>query len=223
MNHAPNHHRAPHWGVRLGVFVLAACHWFWSQGELSSRPEALEILDFVLQALDPIHGFFVENTAATNGLLIASSLGIDALVLFLLFRSIFGPSFKPFLGLMILIGLRQCCQSMVALPPPDGLLWHDPGFPSLFVTYGVSNDLFFSGHTALAVYGAMELWRLGRLPFKVLAVALAVFEIGAVLVLHAHWTMDVYAGAVTALLVGITVQHIGPPVDRWLAKIETNG
>ena len=30
----------------------------------------------------------------------------------------------------------------------------DRFFPSLLVTYGVSNDMFFSGHTAMAVLGA---------------------------------------------------------------------
>jgi hypothetical protein len=37
------------------------------------------------------------------------------------------------------------------------MIWRYPGVPSLLVTYGTSNDLFFSGHTALAVYGSIEL------------------------------------------------------------------
>ena len=37
------------------------------------------------------------------------------------------------------------------------MIWRNPGFPSLLVTYGTASDLFFSGHTAIAVYGALEL------------------------------------------------------------------
>ena len=39
------------------------------------------------------------------------------------------------------------------------------------------------------------------------------------LVLRAHYTLDVFAGAVTALAVWILVQHAAPPVDAWLAML----
>ena len=42
------------------------------------------------------------------------------------------------------------------------MIWHDPGFPSFLVTYHVANDFFFSGHTAIAVFGAIELSRMRR-------------------------------------------------------------
>jgi len=35
------------------------------------------------------------------------------------------------------------------------MIWHYPGFPSLLVTL-CRNDFFFSGHTAIAVFGAMS-------------------------------------------------------------------
>jgi hypothetical protein len=44
---------------------------------------------------------------------------------------------RPFLGLVIVLGLRQIMQALVALPAPPNLIWHYPGFPSLLVTYGV--------------------------------------------------------------------------------------
>ena len=50
-------------------------------------------------------------------------------------------------------------QACVALPAPTDAIWHYPGFPSLLVTYGVANDYFFSGHTAIAVLAATELAR----------------------------------------------------------------
>ena len=47
----------------------------------------------------------------------------------------------------------------------------------------------------------------------------ALFEIGTVLVLRAHYTMDVFAGAVTALYVHTVAWKLAPTVDRWLADI----
>jgi hypothetical protein len=66
-----------------------------------------------------------------------------------------------FLGLLTLYALRQICQGLCALPPPERMIWRYPGFPSLLVTYGTATDLFFSGHTAIAVYGAIELGHVG--------------------------------------------------------------
>ena len=37
------------------------------------------------------------------------------------------------------------------------MVWRYPGVPAVLVTYGTANDLFFSGHTAIAVYGAATL------------------------------------------------------------------
>jgi membrane-associated phospholipid phosphatase len=97
------------------------------------------------------------------------------------------------------------------------MIWHDPGFPSLLVTYDVGNDFFFSGHTALAVFGAIELARSRRPLPVVLGVAIAVFEIVAVIVLRAHWTLDVYAAVVTAFCAAGVANWLGPYVDGALA------
>jgi membrane-associated phospholipid phosphatase len=107
---------------------------------------------------------------------------------------------------------------LCALPQPDGIIWRYPGFPSLLVTYEVANDFFFSGHTAIAVFGTVELARIGWRWLAPVAVAIALFQSAVVLVLRAHYTMDVFAGAVTALLVALLVTHLAPPCDRALAR-----
>jgi membrane-associated phospholipid phosphatase len=98
------------------------------------------------------------------------------------------------------------------------MIWRNPGFPSLLVTYGVANDLFFSGHTAIAVFGAIEVARLGRRWLGILAMTIALFEAATVLTLRAHYTMDVFTGAVTAVLVSILAGKIAPACDRLLAR-----
>ena len=159
-----------------------------------------------------------DHSAANNALLIASSACIDALSLFIIGATIFGKSIRPFLGLILIFSLRQINQAFTSLPNPPGQIWHATGVPTLLVTYDVSNDLFFSGHTALAVFGALELFRVGNVALRVLAVAIALFEITTVLVLRAHYTMDVYAGAITALFIGLLAEKIAAPVDRWLGR-----
>lgn len=152
-------------------------------------------------------------------LLISSSLGIDLAGIYLLALGIFGASITPFLGLVVIFALRQLSQFLNALPPPAGMIWNNPGVPSLLVTYGVSNDLFFSGHTALAVYAGLQLAHSGSSILLALGVFLMLFEMCSVLVLRAHWTMDVYGGAVTALLVDVVARRCGPVIDQWLISI----
>lgn len=141
-----------------------------------------------------------------NGVLIASSLCVDVVTLAVLTHAVFGPSFRPFWGVCGLFALRQVSQAAVALPIPPGIIWRDPGVPSLFVTYGVGNDFFFSGHTALAVYGALHLATLGIPALTVTAAAIAVLQMLAVIVLRAHWTLDVIAGLCAAVAAGLLVR-----------------
>ncbi len=150
------------------------------------------------------------HRSAAGALLIASSAVIDALGVFLLLRSVFGPTLRPFLGLLLLFGMRQICQLLTTLDPPDGMVWHDPGFPSLLVTYHVATDFFFSGHTGIAVLGAVELARLGDRRWLYCGLAIVVFEATTVLLLRAHYTMDVFTGAVAARYATILADRIVP-------------
>jgi hypothetical protein len=112
--------------------------------------------------------------------------------------------------------LRQLMQAICALPPPPNMIWHYPGFPSFLVTYRVANDFFFSGHTAIAVFGAVELSRLRRNWLTVAAVLLVVFEVATVLILRAHYTMDVFTGLVAALWIARLSERISPHIDRLM-------
>jgi hypothetical protein len=186
--------------IRLLVTTVALVIWFWTQSLIGARglPGAV-IGDRLHNATASLNLYLHAHPSAANVVLIASSAIIDLLALFLLSRWIFGASTQPFLGLVIVLGLRQITQALVTLPIPPNAIWHYPGFPSLLVTYGVANDYFFSGHTAIAVLAATELARLGRRWLTGLGLLIVLFEILTVLVLRAHYTMDVFTGVVTGL------------------------
>ncbi|MEE2856150.1 MAG: phosphatase PAP2-related protein [Planctomycetota bacterium] len=210
---------------RLAVVVLGLGLWFLTQSLLGARtlPAGGEIAGQVLSEGDglfrwsaPWHQMLVANETLADTLLICSSLVIDLIAIFIILSSVFGATMRPFLALLMLFMLRQICQGLSPLPAPTGMIWHHPGFPSLLVTYQVANDFFFSGHTAIAAIGATEMGRLGR-RWWIPAVLVLLFEMATVIVLRAHYTMDVYAGIVSALLVAIIAARVAPPVDRWLA------
>lgn len=215
---------APGGSLRLGVAARVAATatvlgvWFWTQSLIGSRAPSAGINDALHNLFAGLNLYFGEHAVAANVLLIVSSGLIDILGLFLVAEWIFLGRSRAFLGLVLLLGLRQVMQALCALPTPPNMIWRYPGFPSLFVTYSVGNDYFFSGHTAIAVFGAIEVARLRHGWLTVLAFAVVVFEIAAVLILRAHYTMDVFTGAVTALWVARFCDSVAPRLDRRLSQ-----
>ncbi|HMW18521.1 MAG TPA: phosphatase PAP2-related protein [Accumulibacter sp.] len=189
--------------LRLLAIAGGMVAWFVSQRLIGERRlDSERIYDHLHQISAPANAWLHEHPGAAKALLIGSSLAIDLSTLFVLGYAIVGPSFAPFWGLLTLFLLRQLSQAAVALPSPAGIIWRDPGFPSLFVTYAVGNDFFFSGHTALAVYGAIQMATLGLPLLTAIGVLLAVLQMALVIVLRAHWTLDVITGALAALCIG---------------------
>ncbi len=217
--------------IRCGLVVVGLSLWMATQTLLGSREfpvdartqesasVALTEGDRVHEWMGGWHEFLQQNRPTTSALLMVSSALIDLVACWIFVATIFGRTVRPFLGLLILFSLRQLCQWVSPLPAPVGMLWYDPGFPSLLVTYEVANDFFFSGHTALAVLGGIELARrFGRVGM-ILGMGLGVFEILAVLVLRAHYTMDVFTGAAVAILAAIAATRLAAHVDAGVQRL----
>lgn len=212
----------PLMAVRAGLVAVGILAWFGSQKFLAKRVPAIAnpqpLTDGVHLATARWHARYAKNVAAGNRLLISSSLVIDLLGAWLIFQAVCGASVRPYLGLVVLFALRQVCQVLCPLPPPAGMVWRYPGVPAVLVTYGTANDLFFSGHTAIAVYGAAMLGHHYGAWGVALGIAVAVFEVVTVLVLRAHYTMDVFTGAVCALWVYSLSGDWAPWVDGVIAR-----
>jgi hypothetical protein len=203
---------------RVLLTAVALGIWFWTQSLIAQRAVPTSGVGDALHTLTAgLNSYFYHSPTAANALLIISSALIDGLALFLIGRWLFGPSVRPFLGLVLLLGLRQIMQAICALPAPQNMIWHYPGFPSLLVTYNVGNDFFFSGHTAIAVFGGIELARLGKRWLAIAAAGIVLFEIAAVLILRAHYTMDVFTGLIAALWVSQICARVSPRLDACLS------
>ena len=210
----------PMWVLRAVLAAAGLAVWFWTQALIARRafPQG-QIGDRLLDLTASLNRLLWEHPRWADGVLIVTSAVIDLLGIFLVVLGVFGPSIRPLLGLLLLFVLRQVCQGLCALPAPERMIWRNPGFPSLLVTYGTASDFFFSGHTAIAVYGSIELAHTGGPLAVLLGLAIILIEATAVLVLRAHYTMDVFTGAVTALWVWTVASAIAPGLDRSLAGL----
>lgn len=203
--------------LRVSVITVALVIWFWTQKLIARKSSEMSgIGDAVHRLTAGWHRYFATHDKSANRALIISSLCIDVLGISLIAIAIIGPSFAPFIGIIIVFSLRQISQLCCTLPPPSGIIWRDPGFPTVLVTYDVGNDFFFSGHTALAVLGAIEICQLGPWWLGAITVVVALGEALIVLVLRAHYTLDVIAGAFAAWFAADMAARLAPFVDGWL-------
>jgi hypothetical protein len=205
--------------LRLTLTAVALAIWFWTQSLIGARSlPASGIGDRVHDATASLNLYLHEHPGTANVLLIASSAIIDLLGIFLLSRWMFRGDVRPFVALVLVLALRQIMQACVALPAPPGAIWHYPGFPSLLVTYSVAHDYFFSGHTAIAVLGATELARFRKRWLTIAAIGILILEAATVMILRAHYTMDVFTGLVT----GLYVAHLAAGIQDRAKEGQAN-
>src|SRR6185436_1571139 len=95
----------PTLGLRAGVIAGALVLWFWTQS-LIARKSALKdgIGDVVHDLTAHWHRYFSANGRAANAALITSSIFIDIFGLSLIGAAMFGSTFAPFLGILMLFG-----------------------------------------------------------------------------------------------------------------------
>ncbi|MCC6125460.1 MAG: hypothetical protein IT426_10885 [Pirellulales bacterium] len=188
-----------HYALRGGIVLFSLIGWFASQSLISGRGVRTGFIgDGIHELTAPLHGYLAAHPRSADAVLIVSSAFIDLLGIFLILASVFGPTMQPLAALIVLFLMRQICQGFCALPVPPGMIWRYPGFPSLLVTYEVANDFFFSGHTAIAVLGAIEAARLFPWWAGAAVALVALGEACVVLILRAHYTLDVIAAVFAA-------------------------
>jgi hypothetical protein len=205
--------------VNAGFVIVAIWLWFWSQRKIASKPPPpveVGVGDRLFTWGTPINHWYHEHPRAADATLLITSLFIDILAIYMFATTIVGNTVRPFLAVLIVFAMRQLCEYLVTLPEPERMIWRKPGFPSLLVTYETENDFFFSGHTAISVVAAAQLVHAAPVWLAVIGCVIAAVEATTVLVLRAHYTMDVFAAIVAAVTADVAATAIAPSVDSFL-------
>lgn len=206
----------------LATITVGTGLYYLTQFFLGARPFPIECIDdLIFKWTTPINHYVQANPSAANWMLGSTSFIFDAASLFLFLLGFFGPSFAPFIGLSLIIMLRLVMQLICPLPPSPEIIWYDPGFPSIFVTYNTIADFFFSGHTATDTFATIQLARFGKKWLTGIGVILTTYTAIILLSLRIHYTMDIYTGLMTALLVAVICNKIGPTIDNWIIRLSS--
>jgi len=200
-----------------GIFLsLQTEHW------VGDKPSPVCLIHDALQSLlVPINAYVSAHATLADILMVVYSTLGDAVVLTLIICAIVKRSVRPVLPLLVFMILRQIMQVLVSFPVNPDLIWHYPGFPSLFANYRVSGDFYFSGYVGIVILAALEFKDIFHLKWlTICSVILVFFVVFTDLILRTHYSTDVYTSIITAVFSYLFMDQFIPAVDKFLKKID---
>ena len=180
----------------LIIIIGAACNCCY-QLSLTRKDSGIKDLLFVKTIW--LNTYFLANIATRNAALILCSLMMDLCVLSFLHRFVVhGSSCRLILASCFFYGFRALIQEIWYVPYPVGYNWGYPGIPSLFVSYGLTADFFYSGHVGICVLMYLEASKEGWENGKLFALLTMIMQWILMVVLRSHYTVDMVCGVIFA-------------------------
>ena len=102
---------------------------------------------------------------------------------------------------------------------PEGYDWDYPGFFSLYCPYGKTNDFFYSGHCGICHIFFLEFWAVGWHVHSLFALLVLLLETFTMIVLRAHYTIDIVSGIAFAHYFFIMAEKYSYLVDYYIFGI----
>lgn len=203
--------------IVAGIFIsLLSEKWI---GEVIPPP--CNISDALQHFLSPLNAYVASHEQIGNILIVIYSIFGDAIVLILIGAAIVQSSVRPVLPLLVFMVLRQTMQMLISFPIDPNLIWHDPGFYSLFLNYHISGDFYFSAYVGINILGALEMYEIFRKRWLTASIFfIAIFIILTDMTLRAHYSTDVYTSIITAIFAYLFTQSFIHPMDHFLKRLD---
>lgn len=183
------------------ILYIVAAYIFWITTQKLLGQDIISdncIIDRSHSLVAQINAYLRANPVVMRYNFILSSLLIDINVVYVVAKYLLLDADNRTITLLFSgFVLRQICQYINRLPIPKNLIWFNPGFPSLFVTYHVENDFFFSGHTMIALVTGFDIISNGDILSQIYGTFFIMYEIGFIIVTFSHYFMDIYAAIAT--------------------------
>ena len=198
-------------GFRQRLILLCFCILFWkSSSQLNSILQRLFISAWeVKSVIDsyqwfslPISHFLLENEKYRKLLLISDALFIDFVSLFLMFYWCYKPTMSAIMiSAGIFYSIRAFALAGVSFPHPDPYLFLEPDFPSLFVSYRMISDMYYSGHTGILTIYMLFSRAYNWNKFRYVCVTALLLTIFMLMVAGVHFFNDIIIGYMVARII----------------------
>jgi hypothetical protein len=108
---------------------------------------------------------------------------------------------------------------MFTMKYPDGYLWEFPGFYSLTVPYGKTNDFFYSGHVGICLINSLEFNANKWFIMSKISFLMMILQGFLMIVARGHYSIDLLAGIVFAHYFWVMAERLSYLVDVKLLKM----
>ena len=157
------------------------------------------INDKALSLASPLNYFFRAHNVIKYIITIISSLSIDIVIIYALIHwFLCGKKGNYIVSLVIYLIAYLIIKQLFLVREPDGYIWEFPYFPSVFVSYKRTSSLFYSNGLGVLMITCLEFKENEKKIMFRIATALLVFESLFMIVLQAHYIIDIF----TAIFMG---------------------
>ena len=201
------------------IIVICAVSYQFSQHLIGTRISTPCLIQDLLQFWTrDANAFLNTHQGAANALIILNSLFGDLSILMLLGVTLWRASVRSFVPLFVFIFFRQALQLLITFPPMPGMIFHDPGFPSLFVNYASDTSFYFSAFVGTNILSALErsYWKIRWV--NGVGVLIVLFVAITDILLRTHYTADLYTSMIVALFAFYFTQNLSARIDHYLQK-----
>ncbi|CAI2372230.1 unnamed protein product [Moneuplotes crassus] len=187
--------------------------------------------EFFIQT-EGINDYFATHPIMQDAFMIFCGLCMDVtMVVGLVVFAIHGKTWRLPITLAMFYFLRFFIQKTFLMRFPEGYLWRYPGFPSLVVPYGQTNDFFYSGHVGGALIMTLEYRTLATelSNHKMMMRAMQIFgfltiisQIFLMIFLRGHYSIDMITGLIVGHYFYIIACLWAPSFDSMCCKMRKN-
>ena len=182
---------------------------------------------------ESINQYFGDHPKVKNVFLIFCSLWMDiTMVTGMVVFVIYGKTWRLPIALIMFYLLRMIIQKLFLLRYPEGYLWSYPGFPSLVVPYGKTNDFFYSGHVGGACVMMLEFRSLANTQvqnrvfmrwMQIFAILTIILQVFLMIFLRGHYSIDMISGIIFGHYFHMIASDVSPGWDQAVCGIPGDG
>jgi hypothetical protein len=201
--------------MTLGLILVNS---FGNLTVVSEEPKCID--DKFVDSSAPIYNYLILNESFRKYWMFATFLTLDlSLLLCAVIFILKGKNSRPVLTLILFFLFRNFCSSIFIIKDNNEILWDSPGFPSFAVSFGKSENSYFSGIVGLYVIIIAELVHNGFRFTPILTLVSMASYILLSLSLRAEYFISIFSAIVSAHYFSILTGRIHYFVDFYVLRM----
>lgn len=184
--------------IYIKLLILAAFLIIYLTEHLVSLTAGNQFRDIGFELFTPLHDILIHQKMYWIRVILfgIQTVVISFVLIMIAVRLLLYNQFQLGVEVVVMYFSRIIGMTTFVLPNPEGVIWHFPGIPETL------NDYFFSGHIAVSIIVAKQLYKMGwRRSAWMLGGLFNMYQIVLFLVTRSHYSADCLCGVFAGLAV----------------------